>query len=370
MILHIITGLGQGGAEASLYRLLRGVSVPQQHHVVSLTNEGIYADKLRDMGVQVSCLRMRSLVTGVAGFLRLLRLMRRLRPKLVQTWLYHADLVGGLASRLAGIPVCWGVRHSNLDPAANKRTTLWVVRWCAWFSRWVPHRIVSCSIRAILVHREFGYADRFSYIPNGLELSAYVPDPQIRNSVRERLGFHSGQRVIGHVGRLHPQKDYPTLLAAFRQLRSETVSVHLLLAGTGLSMENAQFTQLLGAKPQAIVALGSRLDIPQLLQAMDVFALSSVGEAFPNAVAEAMAAGVPCVVTDVGDSAEIVGDTGWVVPASDPMALSAALVSALAESPLVRAARGIAARKRIEQNYTIERMVDAYERVWANAQGR
>jgi glycosyltransferase involved in cell wall biosynthesis len=127
---------------------------------------------------------------------------------------------------------------------------------------------------------------------------------------------------------------------------------------------------LLDVESESVIALGQRTDIPELMQIMDVFVLSSLGEAFPNVVAEAMASGVPCVVTDVGDAADIVGDTGWVVPSGDVEALGKAMMTALAESIEDRAVRAAAARRRVEQNFTIERMVEAYEKVWSDVQGQ
>lgn len=369
MILHVITGLGQGGAETALYRLLGGVRQPEHHCVVSLTGGGIYGPRLRDLGVSVICLDMHSLFGGTVGFVRLIRTLRRMHPAVVQTWMYHADLIGGVAAWVAGVPVCWGVRHSNLDPGVNKRSTLWVARLCAWLSGRLPRRIVSCSSRAIDVHRQYGYADRFTFIPNGLELGAFGPDLVRRVQMRKYLGLPLDRFVLGHVGRFHAQKDYPTLMKAFCMLRRVNDSACLLLVGKGLARGNEKLDPLLGEEAGAVVALGPREDVPDLLRAMDVFVLSSLGEGFPNVVAEAMASGVPCVVTDAGDAADLVGETGWVVPVGQHEALASALSEAIGEPPGRRVARGEAARERIAEQFTIERMVQAYEAVWAQAQG-
>jgi glycosyltransferase involved in cell wall biosynthesis len=332
-----------------------------------MTPGGVYGPKLQALGATVTFLDMGSPTGLLRGFVQLWRLFRELRPSVVQTWMYHADLIGGVAARLAGRPVFWGVRHSNLDRAKNKRSTLWVAGACAVLSSWIPRRIVSCSKRAIGVHVAFGYADRFTYVPNGLDLAGLVDVVDRRNAVRESLNIAPGEQVIGHVGRFHAQKDYPTLLTAFQQLATQ--SPWLLLAGKGLTLDNPAFVELCGDCSERVIALGVRDDIPSLLSAMDLFVLSSVGEGFPNAVAEAMACGVPCVVTDVGDAADIVEESGWVVRPGDPADLAAAIDAALAEPCVDRATRRSYARQRIEDNFSIQRMVSGYEAVWAEAQG-
>lgn len=362
-ILHVITGLAQGGAETALHRLVSGTRDPRLHHVVSLTGEGVFAQRLREAGATVTALNARSSASFIFSLVRLFKLIRRERPVIVQTWMYHADLVGGIAARLAGTPVCWGIRQSNLMPSANKRSTLAIARICAALSSLVPQYIVSCSGRAIDTHRKFGYSGRFVHIPNGLDVSRYSTSAKARASIRQELSIPSGARVLGNVGRLHQQKDYPTLLEAFALLPS-SLDARLLLVGKGLDRTMADFNQIEPSRHPSILAVGPRDDVPTVLQGLDFFVLSSVGEGFPNVVVEAMASGVPCIVTDVGDTAEIVGDTGWIVPASDPRALAQAMRLALAEDEAARQARSDAARARISEMYTIRKMVQSYENLW------
>jgi glycosyltransferase involved in cell wall biosynthesis len=241
-----------------------------------------------------------------------------------------------------------------------------VARVCAWLSYLVPKRIVTNSARARVVHRDFGYAERFVVIPNGLDLHSWKPKPDERALVHQALGLPPDAYLVGHVGRADPQKDHNNLIAAFSLLAGNDARVHLLLAGAGLSPGDEYLRKLLIGRDLGgrVLGLGPRDDVPKLMQAMDLFVLSSAGEAFPNVVVEAMSCGIPCVVTDVGDAAEIVGDTGWVVPSRDPAALAAALRQAFHETPQQRAARSVQARRRVEENYGIERMVLAYHRVW------
>jgi glycosyltransferase involved in cell wall biosynthesis len=172
--------------------------------------------------------------------------------------------------------------------------------------------------------------------------------------------------LVGHVGRFNVQKDYPTLLEACAKLRDGRRDFRLLLCGKALVPSNQSINDLIEMHNlgSLVVLLGERDDVPTLLQSFDVFVLSSLGEGFPNVVVEAMATSVPCVVTDVGDAAEIVGGTGWVVPPRDPQALALAMLAALEELPIDRRHRGRAARTRVEENYAIKKMVTAYQQVW------
>jgi glycosyltransferase involved in cell wall biosynthesis len=366
VIVHVITGLSRGGAESALYRLLAAQPDGSATHVVSLTDDGVFGAKLRAAGIGVTCLGMGGVAGSCLGMLALLRLLKRLRPQVVQTWMYHADLVGGIVSRLAGVPVCWGIRNGNLAMERTKRSTRVIAKVCAWLSAVIPARIVSCSTNAGAAHREFGYADRFVVIPNGLDLEVWRPAPNRRVPVRDTLGVPQDSFLVGHIGRADPQKDHANLLAAFERFAAHQPRAHLLLVGAGLSAGDEYLRTLLRGRDlgSCLTALGPRDDVPELLQALDLFVLSSAGEAFPNVVIEAMACGIPCVVTDVGDSAAIVGDAGWTVPPHDAAAMANALQEAVLESPVEHLARRDRARRRIQRDYDVNRMAIAYQKLW------
>ena len=366
MIVHIITGLNRGGAEHALYRLLTQEADPTCVRVVSLTDGGIFQARLAALGIQVVCLQMRAGLPSPLKWWRLVRLLRAWRPCLVQTWMYHADLLGGLASWAARVPVCWGVRHSDLSREGNKATTLLVAHLCAWISRWVPVRAISCSARAVDIHRALGYSVPFTVVPNGLDVTAWLPQAGQRSPVRAALALPAHAFVFAHAGRNDPQKDHATLARAFSMVHAARPNARLLLCGQGLLPGHAYFEHLPftpGARA-AVLALGPRDDLPQLWPAADVFVLSSYGEAFPNVVAEAMACGLPAVVTDVGDAAEIVGETGKVVPPMNEDALAQAMLDLMRMPDDERQRLGTAARERVQTRFTLERMSAGFRRVW------
>ena len=371
-MMHVITGLGSGGAETMLYKLLsamdRGRFVCS---VVSLTDEGSMTEKIRALGIPVCALGMRGAISMPWALMRLISGMRRDGIQLVQCWMYHADLLGGLAARFAGIPVIWGIRQSNFDADTSKRATINTMRWCARLSRRVPAGIISCSDAARRIHVRQGYApDTITVIPNGFQTDVFRPDDGARERERSALGIPVDAAAVGIVGRFDPQKDYRTFIKAAAQLTKRIDNIYLILCGKDLTRENPELMAWIrdaGIADRCLL-LGQRNDLAKLYCAMDVLVSSSAyGEGFPNVIGEAMSCAVPCVVTDVGDSAEIVGATGRVVPPRDPHALSDAVHEILTMSAGDRKRLGVAARRRIEDNYGLPgvaaRYQDFYEKV-------
>lgn len=373
-IVHIITGLNDGGAEAVLYRLCMH-DTENRHLVVSLMDEGKYGPLLQTAGVEVHCLGMPRGRLTASGLMHLWRLLRERRPDVVQTWMYHADLVGGVVARLAGVQaVCWGIRHTTLPPGVSTRGTILVARLCAWLSGRVPRAIVSCSHEAVRVHRTLGYAARkFVVIPNGCDLARFAPDAAARQRLRAQWDLADETPVIGMVARFDPQKDHANLVSSLARLASTGTPFCCVLAGTGVDERNPALCRAIddAGLARTIRLLGRRDDVPAVMNALDVHVLSSrSGEAFPNVLAEAMACGTLCVTTDVGDAALIVGDTGWVVPPRDPDALAGALAEALAarHDSAAWQARRRAAREHVALHFDIGRMAQSYRAVWRRVQ--
>lgn len=334
-------------------------------------DEGKYGRLLRSIGVSVFPLFMPRGSVSLSGLLRLWRILRQERPNLVQTWMYHADVVGGSVARVAGIrSVCWGLHNSNLSAGKTRKSTILVARLWAVLSRWVPKRIVSCSQRAVIVHTELGFdAERCVVIPNGYDVSVFQRSPEDGQQLRKALGLPAGLPVIGCVARFDPQKDHANLIGALALLRNEGCEFSAVLVGTGVLWDTPSLAALVedAGLADVVYLLGRRDDMPAVMSALDIHVLSSsFGEAFPNVLAEAMACGVPCVTTDVGDAALIVDDTGWAVPPGDPEALADAIIAALREWKETSGwpKRQAAARERIQTQFSVERMARAYEDVW------
>lgn len=366
----IITNLATGGAETMLLKLLQQINrdrfIPA---LISLVGLGEIGPRIQALGIPVHTLGMsRGRIPNPITVLRLARLLRQLQPDVVHTWMYHADLLGGLAARLAGCErVIWCIRHSNLSKTENKRSTLWVVKACALLSHRVPAQIISCSQRAKEVHAAVGYAaDKLHVIPNGFDLDRFVPDAVARASVRGELGLAPDTPLVGLIARFDSQKNHFGFIEAAAQVHAQLPDVHFVLAGTDVDGGNAALnTAIVGQGLQAHMhLLGRRDDVPRLMAALDVLASSSHGEAFPNVLGEAMACGVPCVVTDAGDSAEIVGRTGRVVAVADMAALAQQLLEVLRLPATQREALGKQARARVQAQYEIGHVTGLYQALY------
>jgi glycosyltransferase involved in cell wall biosynthesis len=349
-----------------LSRLDRAAFVAE---VISLTDIGPMGEKIRALGVPVRSLGMSRGVPNPLGLLRLVRWLRRNPPQVIQTWMYHADLIGGLAARLAGrIPVAWGIQSSTLDPEGIKRRTIWIAAACARLSRWLPSRIVCAAESARQLHIELGYdADKVVVIPNAFDLAAFRPDPAARQSVRQELGIPDQAPLIGLMGRFHPQKDHRTFVKAASLLHRHRPEAHFLLCGDGVAWNNPELTGWIEAAGlrARFHLLGPRDDMARLNAALDIASLTSIyGEALPNVLGEAMACGVPCVVTPIGDSSLLVGDTGKIVPPQDPPAVAEAWRSLIEAGPDARQQLGLTARRRIEEHYSLPTIVAQYERLY------
>lgn len=368
-ILHIINSLDHGGAEEMLCRLLVNTDQDRfEPRVVSLIDSLKAAEPLRRANVPIETMGVRPGVPDPRGFWRLVRYLRRSQPDIVQTWMDHSNLIGGVACFLAGrASVVWGVHHSDHVVGLTKRTTLWTVSACARLSRRLPSLIISVSEKSRDLYLRQGFAaDKIVVIPNGFDLDAYHPDPNARQSLRRELGVGPETPLIGLVARYHILKDHPNFFHAAAILGQARPDVHFVLCGRDVVSENPVIADLVSASGMAdrIHLLGHRSDVAKLQAALDIATSSSVSEAFPLSVGEAMACGVPCVVTDVGDSARIVGDAGYVVPPRNSPALAQAWGEILAMDPEPRTRLGIAARERIVALYDLRSVSRRYEQIY------
>jgi glycosyltransferase involved in cell wall biosynthesis len=374
-VTHVIAGLEADGAETVLHRITSRMDPARfQNEVISLTDLGPMAERLKDSGIAVRALGMKR---GSANLLHLLRLagwLKQSQPNIVQTWMYHADLLGGIAARLAGKPVVWSIHHTSLDPGQNKRLTIWTARMCALLSSRLPKRIVCVSEASRIVHAKFGYADReMVVIPNGFDLREFYPDAEARSTLRRELGISEETPLIGMAARFHVQKGHRNFVAAAARLHARMPQAHFVLCGKGVDSRNAELMGWIkdGSAGLAGVChvLGARTDMRRFFGALDIATSSSLTEAFPMAVGEAMACGTPCVVTNVGDSAMIVGDTGKVVAAEDPQALAEAWEALLLAGSAARKQLGNAARNRVEQQFDLGTIVERYQQLYRDVLG-
>lgn len=364
-VLHFITDLGSGGAERALSRVvLADVQEPQvQHFVVSLMGEGVYGKAISGAGVDLRCLGVRRSMVPFGALVRSVRTIRRVRPDIVMTWLYHADLLGTAAAILAGFPlrrVVWNLRTASMDFSHFGRSTRYVTAVLARLSPF-PGAVVTNASCAQEDHARIGYRPRqWLHVPNGFETDVWRPDPTDRATVRAEFGLQQNQTAVVLVARAAPQKDHGTFLHSAKQVLDARPNTLFFLIG-----RETEMLPIPSELDGHMVVLGERRDVHWLLRGFDIAVLSSSsGEAFPNAIGEAMATGLPAVVTDVGDAPIIVGETGIVVPSRNPDRLAEAILTLMGEDEGARTTRSQAARDRITSNYALKRLVTSYQELW------
>jgi glycosyltransferase involved in cell wall biosynthesis len=339
-----------------------------EHEVVSLTEHSLHEPRLAEARIPVAYLGMRQGIPDPRAIVRLARLLRRSPPDVIQSWMAHANLLSGLAALAAGsIPVVWGIRHSVLDPQTTKRLSRWTTSLCARLSGVLPTGIVCCAEAALRSHVALGYrSDRMVVIPNGFEVGEFAMDASAGARVRSELSIPAGALVVGFLGRFHLDKDPRNFIAAAKVVTEGTRDAVFLLAGEGMEWSNAELSAWVdecGLRSR-VHLLGARADVSALLSAMNVLACSSRTEAFPNVLGEALLCGVPCVATDCGDSREIVGPSGRIVPPQDPAALGKAILELLALDERERAALGVTARDRMRARYDIRQVAQRYAELY------
>lgn len=342
--------------------------------VISLTEIGPIGRKIETLGVPVRPLHMAKGVANPFRLLELAWLLRKWRPKVVQTWMMHGDLLGGLAAVLAGsVPVVWGVHQTRLEPAFTKWTSRATLRCCSGLARAIPSKIVCCSEASMVTHGALGYPQsKMVVIRNGFDIERLQRDPRAGEEIRSELSLAAGTPVIGLIARFHPQKDHRTFFQAANLLLRRIPRVHFVLCGEGATAEQPILQEFVASSisAESFHLLGSRQDISKVISSFTLATLASAwGEAFPLAIGEAMCCEVPCVATDVGDVAWMISKTGKIVPPGDPLALSNAWFEVLTMSATARRELGGAARKRVADHFSLRSIVSQYEKLYSDIVG-
>ncbi len=372
-ILHVITDLDRGGAEIMLLRVLpRLQSRGWEQQVVCLSGPGEIGRQIAAAGFSVRYLNMKRSSPSLSALIRLAGHIRHENPDLIHSWLYHADLYASVANCLLRKPLVWGLHNSTLGREANLLTKR-IVRVLAWFSRFAPARILSCSQEAMRVHLSAGYRqDILRFVPNGFDTERFQPDSSARQALRAALEISAETPLVGNISRFDQQKNHAGLIRSWGILSETFPDARFLLAGKDLVPENTQLTGWLEAAGivEKTFLLGIRRDVPALLNALDLMVLASnSGEAFPLIVGEAMSCGTLCVGTQVGDTAFLIDDCGKTVPPDDPRQLTEACAALLTLPQAEKEALKKKARARIVGQFTLEKMAAGYDAVYREALG-
>lgn len=366
-VLHIITGLGDGGAEHVLFKICKYDKI-NNHLVISLRGPGKYYQLLDKIGVKVYCLHLK--IFSIFKFIHLIKLIRTLKPDIVQTWLVHADFVGGIAARLAGIlNILWNIRYSNIEIGKAKLTTIFIIKILSALSHIIPKNIITVSKKAKKIYEITGYKKKIiKFIPNGYDLSILKVSKFKKIKFKKKINFKKKIPLIGNVARFDPQKDHLNLLNALYLIRKRNIDFFCILVGFNVNKKNVDLVSNIKKLKLSnhVKLLGQHDNISEVMNGLDLHILSSsYGEGFPNVIAESMACGTPCIATDVGDSSFVIGKTGWVVPPKNSVKLATAIERALYEKNTSKwNKRCNKARQRIKKKFSIMKMIESYNNLW------
>ncbi len=365
-ILHIINGLGNGGAEKNLVRLIEQTSNNYNHVVISLTTEDFYLRRLESFGILVIRNNLRKNLLAPLTILKILYQIYKISPEIIHTWLYISDLIGGILGKILGIKkIVWTIRHdiSKKSPI-NERI---LVRSLALFSNYIPNFIISCSKSAAQNHINFGYKkSKILIINNGVDIQKFRPSNLIKKKLIDKYNICNETLIFGMIARFAKVKNYPLLIEALSLLKNK-ISFKCLLIGDKISYKNTELIALINKfdLSNEIVISEERTKIHEILNLIDLLILTSHSECFPNVLIESMSCGVPCLSTNVGEASKIIGKTGWVINNKSASVLSSKLIEITIDGKSKIEKLKNLCRGRIKEYYSIERMIAKYKKLYS-----
>lgn len=350
------------------------VADSHQVAVISLLGRGDLSSEVERKADLVWYLRFHGLFSSIFSLFRLCMIALLFRPHVTMGWAYQANLAT-LAIKIfrPSSKLIWSIRQTNLSKVHNRWTTRFVIGICASLSAYLPDRIISNSYAAKLTHAGRGFVtSKVVVVPNGIDLTIFKPSRARRIASRQTFSLNKNSFVIGMVARYDSQKNHIGFVDAVKKVCLELPNVIFVFCGKNLNEENYEFITEL--KRQGVLGrcrlIGQQDDVPFVLNGFDLLVSPSLGEGWPNVVGEAMACGVPCVASDVGDTALIIGEAGSVAKAEDMDDLAQKLVRYILSTSKNRKALAVAARKRIERNFDILMISERYFGLLAEVSGR
>ena len=367
-IVHVITSLDIGGAEKALVSLLTELKKNKKNFipsvVICLKDKGYYYNQIKNLKIKIYCLNMLPNKINFFKQYNLYKVIKDENPDIVQTWMYHSDLVGGVAALLANVKIkIWTIHNFNISIKALGVQTRLVVFLCSILSHFLPTKIISVSKAAIKKHKQIGFnSKKFIHIPLGYNRS--------RNLKIDKSNISKGRKIIfGSISRWNIQKNHKFMLESFGKFKKKGHNHFMIyLAGKELNYNNKELIKIIKDNNlnKEVILFDWIEDTPSFLAKIDVHILTSIGEAFPNVICEAMLNRIPCISTNVGDVVNIIGPTGWIFEVNNYISLENILISIFKEidNHNIWNIRKKIARERIVNNFGIDLMMQNYYQVW------
>jgi glycosyltransferase involved in cell wall biosynthesis len=367
-VLMIINSLDIGGAEMSLETLSYALNNQIQVEVISLSGSGNIAQRLKDTGIVVHELELRANRVLLNQYIALFSLIRKIKPDIVHTWMYHSNFFGGVIARLAGVKkIIWSVHAFNISKGMLKFRTRTLIKCLALFSYFIPSRIICCSQKSLDVHRQLGYhSKKLVFIPNGVNTRLFSFSEESREAVRNELGIDGKQILVGCIGRYDVQKNQLGFLQTISYIKSMNLEYHFVFVGRGNSSQNKEICDEISSRNLSnnITLLGERQDISSILSALDIFAMPSKGEAFPVSLCEAMACEIPCIASNVGDIQLILGNISQAIDLKKFDTFAEAIIELGSETSDSRKQLGIKLKQRVAENFSIDIVAQLHEELY------
>lgn len=370
-IVHIITSLGVGGAERVLSNLVLGMNREKFCNIViSLQDLGHWGSILQQQGIQVYALHMRSNLSSGFKLFTLWKLLRELKPDYVQGWMYHANVIALIVGKLAGVKhILWNIRCSLMDLSKYKFSTAMIFNSGAWLARF-PSAIINNSHKSIQQHYSLGYKNKNNiYLPNGFDTELFKPNAAIYRDFRGQHKLPSNAIIIGMVARFDPMKDHATFLKAAGLLAKQRDDIYFVCAGRNVNWFNKELINIIAdySLHGRVLLFDQVNNLQELYPAFDYLTQTSIfGEGFPNVIAEAMACGVECFATDVGDSLEVIGELGYPIPKQNHQALAQQWLQIINDRSTLNASRNEQVRARIVNKFSLPNVIRQYADIYRN----
>ena len=368
-ILHIIVGLGDGGAEKTLFNIISHDSL-NNHSVISLTDLGKYGNKLKQMKIEVFNLNFQKNRINFSKIYDLIILISKLKPTLVQSWMYHSDFITLFVKLFfPKMKIFWNIRNTTYS-IKDSYSRFLISKICSFLSYFVPKKIVSCGYACMSDHVKFGYnKSKWEVIFNGVDTNIFKSENKSNSKIIDSSIISNNKiPILGVVGRYAKQKGHPILLEALNHLNKRGINFLCIMIGTNINNENKTLIDLIETYElkENIIMLGQRDDIYDIYGLFDLLVLPSInGEGFPNVLIEAMATEVPCLATNIGESKKIVGKTGWIIEPSNSKQLSSSLIQIFtkinSKNWIIRKKN---CRKKVINEFSLDVMINKYNKVW------